>query len=113
MGFSNLMVRVRDWDVRSAKWFNRHFYILFFEIFLLVVFFVFFANAIQVIGLGGDIDQKNTLEKLLFAQSVNGLLVVLLLILNSFWVVHLFNTVIRYRAILKDISFNISKINRK
>ena len=113
MGFSDFMIKVRDWDIRSAKWFSRHFYILFFEIFLLAVFFVFFANAIQVIAVGGEIHPDNISEKLQFAQTVNGLLLVLLVILNSFWIVHLFNTVIRYRAILKDISFNISKINRK
>ncbi len=113
MGFSDFWAKVREWDIRSAKWFTRHFYILFFEIFLLAVFFVFFANAIQVIAVGGEIHPDNLIEKLQFAQAVNGLILVLLVILNSFWIVHLFNTVIRYRAILKDISFNINKINRK
>ena len=113
MGFSEFMAKMRDWDIRSSKWFTRHFYILFFEIFLLAVFFVFFANAIQVISVGNEVNPRSVSEKLLFAQSVNGLLIVLLIILNSFWIVHLFNTVIRYRAILKDISFNISKITRK
>lgn len=112
MAFSDFMAKVRYWDSRSAKWMMRHFYILFFEFFLVAIFLIFFANTINVINLAADIGKTSTLTQLLLTQSINGLLIVLLLLLNSFWMLYMFNSVNRYRSILKEISFNTSKLRK-
>jgi len=112
MAFSDFMAKVRYLDSRSAKWMMRHFYILFFEFFLVAIFFFFFANTLHVINLGTDIDPNSILERLLLTQSVNGLIIVILLLLNSFWMLYMFNSIIRYRSILKEISFNTSKYKK-
>ena len=109
MAFSDVMNKVRYWDNRSAKWMMRHFYILFFEFVLVAIFLVFFANVLHVINLGADVEKNNNIEQLLLIQSVNGLIIVILLLLNSFWMLYMFSSIIRFRSILKEISFNTSK----
>ena len=109
MGFGDFMAKVRYWDNRSAKWMLRHFYILFFEIFLVVIFVAFFMNTIQVINLSDAAAKGSVLERLLLGQSTSLLIIVLLLLLNSFWMLYMFSSIIRFRAILREINFNLSK----
>ena len=109
MGFEDLMAKIRYWDNRSAKWVMRHLYILFFEIFLVVIFFAFFVNVIQVINISTDISKSNIIERLLLSQATNTLIIVLLLLLNSFWMLYMFSSIIRLRAILREMNFNLSK----
>ena len=109
MGFTEFMAKVRHFDNRSAKWMMRHFYILFFEGFLILIFLFFFKNAIDVIGLSQDVAPESILERLLLSQSVNTLIIVLLLLMNSFWMLYIFNSIIRFRSLLKEINFNLSR----
>ena len=109
MAFSDFMAKVREWDNRSAKWIMRHFYILFFEIFLVLIFLGLFINTIQVINISDSVSPNDISERLLLSQSVNGLIIVLLLLLNSFWMLYMFNSIIRFRSLLKEINYNLRK----
>ena len=112
MPFADFMAKVRYWDNRSAKWIMRHFYVLFFEAFLVLVFVLFFINLIQVLDISPDVAKNSVSERLLLTQSFSGLIIVLLLLLNSFWLLHIFNSIIRARGILRDINYNLSKLRR-
>jgi len=109
MRFGEFMAKVREWDNRSAKWMMRHFYILFFEAFLVAIFVGLFMNTLQVINISDNISRHNVTERLLLSQSVNSLIIVLLLLLNSFWMLYMFNSMIRFRSLLKEINFNLRK----
>ena len=112
MGFEDFMAKIRHWDNRSAKWMMRHIYILFFEVFLVVIFFAFFVNVISVINISADVSKSSIIERLLMAQSTSTLIIVLLLLLNSFWMLYMFSSVIRLRTILREMNFNLSKRTR-
>lgn len=109
MGYSEFMNKVRQWDNRSAQFIVRHFYILFFEIILVVIFVATFINSLKIIDVSIDIQKSNILERLLMAQTVNTLLIVILLLFNSFWILYIFNSLLRLRSVLKNIDFNLSR----
>ena len=109
MGFNNFMNKIRQWDNRSAQWIVRHFYILFFEIILVVIFIAAFINALKIIDIGIDVQRSTILERLLMAQSVNTLLIVILLLFNSFWILYIFGSLLRLRSLLKNMDFNLSR----
>ncbi len=109
MGFNDLMNKVRQWDNRMAQWMIKHFYILFFEIILVGIFVAVFINTIKIIDINVDIQKASILERLLMAQSVNTLLIVILLLFNSFWILYIFSSLLRLRGLLKNIDFNLSK----
>jgi hypothetical protein len=102
------MARVRYWDNRMAKWMIRHFYLLFFEIFLVFVFVGLFVITIQVIDVHAEMKNIPS-ERLLFLETVVCILITLLLLLNSFWMLYIFNEMIRTRSTLKEISFNLTR----
>ena len=107
--FQDFMNKVRYWDNQSAKWMMKHFYIFFFEIVLVLAFLAFFVNTIQVINIGADISRENHTENLLLTQSVNGLIIVFLFLMNSFWMLYMFNGITRIRATLRDISYQLNR----
>ena len=109
MGFNEFMAKVRQVDNRSAKWMMRHFYILFFEFFLVFIFLVFFVNVLRVLNIADDVSQTNVVERLLLSQSISALIIVILLLLNSFWMLYIFNSMIRSHGLLKEINFNLIK----
>jgi hypothetical protein len=109
MSFNDFMNKVRQWDNRAAQWIVRHFYILFFEIILVIIFLAGFANALKIIDVNTDMHQGTIVERLLMAQSVNTLLIVVLLLFNSFWILYIFSSLLRLRSVLKNIDFNLSK----
>ena len=109
MAFADVMMKIRYWDNKMAKWIMRHFYILFFEILLVLVFIALFVITIKVIDISFDVPRDNVTAHLLSLQSANQILVTLLLLLNSFWMLYLFSGMIRIRSILKEISFHLSK----
>ncbi len=109
MGFTDLMNKVRQWDNRAAQWMVRHFYILFFEIILVGIFVGVFINTIKIIDAGVDLNKNNLIERLLMTQSVNTLLIVILLLFNSFWLLYIFSSLLKLRGILKNIDFNLSR----
>ncbi len=113
MRFQDFMNKVRYWDNQSTRWFIRHFYLMFFQIILVAIFIIFFVNALRVIDVIITAEQTDIVEKLLLTQSVNLSIIVLLLLLNSFWMLFMFNSIIRLRSVLKDINFNIIRSRDK
>ena len=113
MSFDNFMAKVRYWDNLTARWIMRHFYIMFFQIVLVVIFFLWFVNTIQVIDITSQVNKVNLTERALSTISVNSTLIVFLILLNSFWLLFTFNSIIRIKTILRDLSYNISKLRDK
>ena len=111
MAYSDFMKKVRYWDNLTARWILRHFYLMFFQIVLVIIFVGWFINTLQVIDISFETGKYDVLERLLLTQSINTSIIVLLAILNSFWLLYLFNGIQRLRSILKDISYNTSKLH--
>ena len=109
MSYNDFMTKVRQWDNLTAKWLMRHFYFMFFQFVLVVIFIFWFINALSLINLSFDIHKSSLLEQLMLNQSVHMSIVVLLILLNSFWMLFIFNSLQGLRNILKDISFNTTK----
>ena len=109
MSFNDTMNKVRQWDNRMAQWMVRHFYILFFEIILVAIFVAVFVNALKIIDVSVDIHKNNLIERILMTQSVNTLLIVILLLFNSFWMLYIFSSLLRLRTLLRNIDFNLSR----
>lgn len=109
MSFEDFMAKVRYWDNRCARWMMRHFYIIFFEFVLVVVFFIYFYNIFRVIDLAAQTSPNSILEQLLAQQAVNTLIIIVLLILNSFWMLFIFDGLNRLRTLLREISYNLMR----
>ncbi len=108
MSYQDFMNKIRQWDNRSAQWIVRHFYLLFFEFILVIIFVATFANSLKIIDVSIDAQKSTILEKLLMAQTVNTLLIVILLLFNSFWILYIFSSILKLRSVLKNIDFNLS-----
>ena len=108
MPFNDFMSKVRYWDNRTAKWMIRHFYLLFFEVFLVFIFVGLFVITLRIIDASTWVS-KNVVERLLLLQSIISVIITLLLLLNSFWMLYIFNEIIRTRSTLKEINFNLTK----
>lgn len=113
MGFNEFMSKIRYWDNQSAKWMMRHFYLIFFEFVIVIIFSYAFYNTIQFIDFAFDIRRDDITQRLLLTQTIYQLVIVLLMLLNSFWMLYIFNSIIRLRSILKDISFNLNRTRRR
>ncbi len=109
MPFSDFMNKVRQWDTQAARWMMRHFYILFFELVLVVIFFVFLFSTKRTIDLAHDASQTNILEQLLAQQATATHIIIFVMLLNSFWMLFMFSEMTRLKTILKDISFYQSR----
>ena len=109
MSFQDFMSKVRYWDNICARWMMRHFYTIFFQFVLVIIFLAFFVCVIKSIDLSTHIEDHNMIQQLLFQQSVQTLIIIILLLFNSFWMLYIFNGMNRLRAILKDISFHLSR----
>ena len=109
MGFNDFMNKVRQWDNRLSQIIIRHFYILFFEAILVAIFVAMFINALKLINIDLILNKDNIVERLLMVQSVNTLLIVILLLFNSFWILYIFSSILRLRSVLKNIDFNLSR----
>ena len=109
MRFNDVMNKIRQWDNRSAQWMMKHFYMLFFEIILVGVFFFFFMNSFKVIDASDHIPKNDVAVNLLQALTVNSSLIVILLLFNSFWMLYIFNSILRLRGVLKNIDYNLSR----
>jgi hypothetical protein len=110
MAYNKFLNKVRYWDNMVANWITRHFYTLFFQIILVIIFLVWFVNLFSVIDLSVQIPKANTTERILMSQSINSTILVFLLILNSFWILFIFNGIIRLRTLLRDINYNINRM---
>ena len=109
MSFNNVMNKIRQWDNRSAQWMMRHFYMLFFEFILVGVFVFFFMNTFKIIDASDHIPKYDIQKSLLLAQTSNTSLIVVLLLCNSFWMLYIFNSILRLRGVLKNIDYNLSR----
>ena len=110
MAHKEFMTKIRYWDNLTAKWLMRHFYFMFFQIVLFVIFLFWFVNMFNVIDTNYQISQTSALERAIMTQSINTTIIVLLLLLNSFWMLYIFNGIQRLTNILKDISYNINRL---
>ena len=108
MSFQTVMNRVRQWDNKSNQWFIRHFYVLFFEIILVMAFVIFFALTINTLNISADIHKNVVSERLLLTQNYLFLLIVFLMLLNSFWMLFMFAGMLRIRNVLRNMDFNLS-----
>ena len=113
MGFNDFTNKLRQWDNRSSQWFIRHFYMLFFEIMLVAIFVAVFVNTLKIIDINTDLHHlsgpASPIERLMFTQTINTLMIVILLLFNSFWMLYIFSSLLRLRSLLKNIDFNLSK----
>lgn len=107
------MSKVRHWDNLTAKWLMRHFYFLFFQIVLVIIFLFWFVNLFKVIDVSSHANQASLMEQALITQNINTSIIVFLLLLNSFWMLYIFNGMQRMSKILKDVHFSIMKLRHK
>ncbi|MCK5259861.1 MAG: hypothetical protein KAJ70_02250 [Candidatus Omnitrophica bacterium] len=110
MAYKDFMSKIRYWDNLTVKWLMRHFYFMFFQIVLFVIFLFWFVNMFNVIDTNYQISRTSVLERAVMTQSINATIIVLLLLLNSFWMLYIFNGIQRLTNILKDISYNINRL---
>jgi hypothetical protein len=109
MGFLDIMTKIRQLDHLFARWLLRHFYFLFFQLVLVGIFFFFLLLTFKTLDIAGTITTPYSIERLLFHQNLHTLVVILLLLLNSFWMLYMFNGLERIRSLLKDINFNLMR----
>ena len=81
MPFSDFMNKVRQWDTQAARWMMRHFYILFFEFVLVVIFFVFLFSTFHTIDIAHDTSKDNIVEQLLVQQNTGTDIIIILMLL--------------------------------
>lgn len=112
MSFNDFMNRIRQWDNRSAQWMMKHFYMLFFEFILVGVFVFFFMNTFKVIDASDHIAKFDPMANLALAQTTNTSLIVILLLFNSFWMLYIFNSILRLRGVLKNIEYQLTRNKR-
>ena len=108
MPYQGTMSKIRHLDNLVARWLLRHFYFIFFEIVLVVIFVIWFINTIHVIDLNSEGVSSPQIEQILTNQTTQLTLIVFILLLNSFWILFIFNGLQRTITILKDISYNLN-----
>lgn len=109
MGFQDFMNKVRYLDNYYARLMMRHFYLIFFEFVLVIIFFIWFFKSMGSIDLAMRVSNKSAIEQLVLQEISNTQIIVILMLLNSFWMLYIFNGINRLRIILRDISFNLSR----
>jgi len=109
MAYNDMMNKIKQWDNRAAQWMGRHFYIILFEIILGIIFLFAFINALKILNTSFDVHKENVADQLLFIQSINSTLIVMLLILIALGLLNIINSNARLRNVLKNIEFNLSK----
>lgn len=112
MAFQDFMNKVRYWDNMISRWMMRHFYFMFFQFVLLIIFLFWFVNMFRVIDIADHVPTGDFASRILAVQSINVTLLVILVLLNSFWLLYTFNAIQRMHLVLKDISFNTSRFNK-
>ena len=110
MAYKDFMNKVRYWDNQTSKWMMKHFYFMFFQIVLVAIFVAWFINTINSIEASVKASATSAIDQLLVNQSFSFTIVVLLMLLNSFWMLYMFNSIQRLTNILKDISYGINKM---
>jgi len=113
MSYKEFMNKVRYWDNMTAKWLMRHFYFMFFQIILVAIFVFWFATTIGIIDSHYQVAEENLVERFLSTLTINTTIIALLLLLNSFWMLYIFNSMQRISSLLKDVTYNTSKLRFK
>lgn len=109
MALKDFMNKVRYWDNIAAKWIIRHFYLLFFEILLVLIFVAFFILSTKTWDVAYTQPSEFAYHRLLLVQTFAMNIIIFLLLLNSFWMLYMFNSVIRIRTLLRELNFNLSR----
>jgi len=109
MAQNDLYSKVKQWDNRAAQWMGRHFYIILFEAILAIIFLFAFINALKILNISFNIQKYSITDQLLLTQSLDSVLIVMLLLLISLGLLNIINNNTRLRSILKNIEFNVSK----
>lgn len=107
MPFNEFMNKVRHLDNSLAKKIERLLYIPFL-CFLVGIIVATFVNSLKIIDISTSTPKSSLIEQILLTQTFNTLLIVILLIFNSFIVLYIFNNILRIRNVLKNIDFNLS-----
>ena len=76
---------------------------------LVIIFLIGFFNTTQLIDFSFAVARDDIVQRLLLTQSIYMLVIVLLMLLNSFWILYIFNCILRMQNTLKDVSFNLSR----
>ncbi|MDE1921171.1 MAG: hypothetical protein KGJ09_07070 [Candidatus Omnitrophica bacterium] len=109
MGQNDLLYKIRQWDNRAGQWMGRHFYIIFFQIILFIIFILAFIIGLKIIYTGFDVPQNDIVAQLLLVQDYGTILAIMLLILISLGVLNLINHNARLRGTIKNIEYNLSR----
>jgi hypothetical protein len=109
MAQNDLMYKVRQWDNRAAQWMGRHFYIILFEVIILIIFLFTFVNALKILYISFEVSKNSVTDRLLLIQSIDLTLIVMLLLLISLGVLNIINSNSRLRNNLKNIEFLLSR----
>ena len=108
MSFNDFMSKIRHWDSLITRWIMRQFYL--FQIPLWIIFFVWLFNTLNIIDTQGHITETMIAEKIQQTQSINVAILILILLLNSFWMLYMFNALQGIRLLLKDINYNTGRL---
>src|SRR5882672_7272750 len=101
MANNDFFNKIRQWDNRAAQWMGRHFYIILFEVILIIIFLFTFINALKILNTSFEVSKNSVTDRLLLTQSVNSTMVVMLLLLISLGVLNLINNNSRIRNSIK------------
>ncbi len=113
MSYKNIINKINYWDRIVSKWMLRHFYFIFFQTVLVAIFIFWFINTIKMIDIGFQLSKDNIAEHILMNQSVNTSIIILLLLLNSFWLLYIFNTLQRLNNVVRDINYNFGRMKNR
>ncbi|MCD4780362.1 MAG: hypothetical protein K8S27_07440 [Candidatus Omnitrophica bacterium] len=113
MTYQDFMKKVRYVDNIIARWMMRHFYFMFFQMVLVIIFVIWFINVLRVIDVNFEIVKESILQRILIAQTINTTILVIVMILNSFWLLYIFNVLQRQKNIMKDVNYNILRLRNR
>ncbi len=109
MLLNDILNKLRQWDKRSNQWFSKNFSVLLFEIVLVVIFVFFIDYMMNIITISDQVKKESVTEQILMSQAGLMLLVVLLLLFNSFLMLYLFNNILRISGLLKNLDYNLGR----
>jgi hypothetical protein len=109
MAQSEWLNKIRQWDNRAGQWMSRHFYLIIFQVILIVIFGLAFFICLKMINTSFVVAKNDIPDQLLLIQTYNSMLMVVLLILLSLGVLNIINHNSRIKGAIKSIEFNLSK----
>ncbi|MFT5386973.1 MAG: hypothetical protein ACI9F2_001184 [Lysobacterales bacterium] len=113
MASSSFISKIRHFDNVTAKWLMRHFYFIFFQIILVILFLFWFTNLFSIIDFNIGVPNKTFTDTILTNQATTLSVMVFLMLLNSFWMLYMFNCIIRIMHTQKDMSYTLSRMRHQ